>query len=90
VWGHERIANELLVKPGLRVSPRTVAKYVQVVIEHHSRRLIHFNVTEHPMAQWTRQQWREAVKCEGRCEYLLHDREVIAEDSGLYQLPAAA
>ena len=28
VWGQERIANELLVKLGLRVSPRTVAKYM--------------------------------------------------------------
>lgn len=28
VWGQERIANELLLKLGLRVSPRTVAKYM--------------------------------------------------------------
>jgi len=28
VWGQERIANELLVKLGLRVSPRTVGKYM--------------------------------------------------------------
>jgi putative transposase len=27
-WGHERIANELLLKLGLRVSPRTVRKYL--------------------------------------------------------------
>ncbi|WP_161556806.1 integrase core domain-containing protein [Paraburkholderia hospita] len=27
-WGEERIANELLLKPGLRVSPRTVRKYM--------------------------------------------------------------
>ena len=27
-WGHERIANELLVKLGLRVSPRTIRKYL--------------------------------------------------------------
>ena len=27
VWGEERIANELLVKLGIRVSPRTVGKY---------------------------------------------------------------
>ncbi|MDY6947696.1 MAG: integrase core domain-containing protein [Pseudomonadota bacterium] len=101
-WGQERIANELLLKLGLQVLPRTVAKYmprpapsrprgdqrwstflrnharaiiacdfcvavtstfrvlyVLVVIEHHSRRLVHFNVTAHPTAQWTRQQLRE-------------------------------
>ena len=28
VWGEERIANELLIKPGIRVSPRTVGKYM--------------------------------------------------------------
>ena len=28
LWGEERIANELLVKLGLRVSPRTVRKYM--------------------------------------------------------------
>jgi hypothetical protein len=27
VWGEERIANELLVKLGIQVSPRTVRKY---------------------------------------------------------------
>jgi hypothetical protein len=28
IWGEERIANELLVKLGIRVSPRTVGKYM--------------------------------------------------------------
>ena len=28
VWGEERIANELRVKLGIRVSPRTVGKYM--------------------------------------------------------------
>ena len=46
-----------------------------VVIEHHSRRLIHFNVTAHPTAEWTRQQLREAVGYEERYAYLLHDRD---------------
>jgi putative transposase len=32
-----------------------------VVIEHHSRRLIHCNVTAHPSAAWTLQQLREAA-----------------------------
>jgi hypothetical protein len=104
LWGQERIANELWVKLGLQVSPRTVRKYlpkprsgyprgdqrwttflanhaqailacdffvtvtcsfrllyVFVVMEHHSRRLIHCNVTAHPSALWTRQQLREAL-----------------------------
>jgi transposase InsO family protein len=29
IWGEERIANELLLKLGIRVSPRTVAKYLK-------------------------------------------------------------
>ena len=29
LWGQERIANELLLKLGIRVSPRTVAKYMR-------------------------------------------------------------
>src|SRR5262249_45134590 len=35
-WGEERIANELLLKLGLRVSPRTVRKYMPKR-RHHGR-----------------------------------------------------
>ena len=51
--------------------------YVFVVIEHHSRRLIHCNVTAHPSAAWTLQQLREAIGFEERHQYLLHDRDSI-------------
>src|SRR5687767_8078145 len=51
--------------------------YVLVIIEHHSRRLIHCNVTAHPTSQWTRQQLRDAVGCEERYRYLLHDRDAV-------------
>jgi putative transposase len=119
LWGEERIANELLLKLGLRVSPRTVRKYmptrppgrprgdqrwstflhnharaivacdffvavtatfrlfyVLVLIEHGSRRLLHFNVTEHPSADWTLQQLREALG-RGDFRYLIHDRDSV-------------
>src|SRR5712671_1719825 len=119
-WGEERIANELLLKLGIRVSPRTVNKYlprrprgrprgdlrwstflrlhaqgiiacdffvavtatfrllyVLVVIEHHSRRLMHCNVTAHPSATWTLQQLREAVGYEDQYRFLIHDRDGI-------------
>jgi putative transposase len=33
-WGQERIANELLLKLGLRVSPRTVRKYMPTRLDH--------------------------------------------------------
>jgi putative transposase len=51
--------------------------YVLVVIEHRSRRLIHCNVTPHPISASTLQQLREAIRLEGRYEYLLHDRDSI-------------
>jgi putative transposase len=51
--------------------------YVFVVIEHGSRRLLHFNVTAHPSSAWTLQQLREAVGFEKRYQYLLHDRDNI-------------
>src|SRR5881296_1033354 len=34
LWGQERIANELLLKLGLRVSPRTVRKYMPKCLDH--------------------------------------------------------
>ena len=36
-WGEERIASELLVKLGIRVSPRTVRKYMPKPAPRHSR-----------------------------------------------------
>src|SRR5919109_5463911 len=33
-WGQERMANELLLKLGLRVSPRTVRKYMPKRVDH--------------------------------------------------------
>jgi len=37
LWGEERIANELLLKLGIRVSPRTVRKYMPVRPPGHPR-----------------------------------------------------
>ena len=122
-WGQERIANELLLKLGLRVSPSTVRKYmprhcigspgkrcssqrwstfirnhaqgivacdfcvavmatfrmlyVFVIIEHASRRVLHVNVTSHPTAQWTMQQFREAIPADHTYRMFIHDRDSI-------------
>jgi len=116
-WGEKRIADELLLKLQIRLSPRTVAKYskqrrgprrsrdqrwstfvknhanaivacdfftvvtvcfrvvyVFVALEISSRRLIHFNATEHPTADWTLQQLREALPGDREYKFLLHDR----------------
>ena len=128
-WGEERIANELLLKLGLRVSPCTVRKYlpnyvdrrpgtrvqvqrwrtfvrnhaqaivacdfcvamtvsfrmlyVFVVIDHASRRLLHVNVTAHPTAEWTLQQLREAIPCDYRDRFLIHDRDHLSLSSSI-------
>jgi putative transposase len=116
-WGEERIADELWLKLQIRLSPRTVGKYVKrlprpaggkdqrwstflrnhahqmvacdffvsvtacfrllyvfVALEIGSRKLIHFNVTEHPTADWTLQQLREALPGDQDYKFLLHDR----------------
>jgi len=36
--------------------------YCFFVIEHGRRRILHFNVTEHPTAEWVVQQLREAFR----------------------------
>ena len=116
-WGEQRIADELLLKLQIRLSPRTVAKYskqlprprgsrdqrwstflknhanaivacdfftvvtvcfrvlyVFVALEIGSRRLIHFNAIEHPTAEWTLQQLREALPGDREYKFLIHDR----------------
>ena len=122
IWGEARIADELRLKLGLRVSPRTVGKYLSdgrgprrrpdpkqrwanfirnhatgivacdffvvvtaafrflyvfVVMEVGTRRIVHHNVTDHPTADWTLQQFREALAGDHTYRYLIHDRDRI-------------
>ena len=51
--------------------------FVLVVLAHHRRRVVHFNVTEHPTAQWTAQQIIEAFPWDTAPKYLLRDRDSI-------------
>jgi putative transposase len=118
-WGEERIASELSLKLGIRVSPRTVGKYlkrgnprgssgqpwttfvrnhaeaivacdffvsvtssfrilyVYVAMEIGSRRILHCNVTEHPTAEWTIQQFREFLAYDHPYRFVIHDRDTI-------------
>ena len=48
--------------------------YVFVALEIGSRRVIHFNATGHPTAEWTLQQLREALPGDREYKFLLHDR----------------
>src|SRR6266481_3912089 len=117
-WGQARIANELSLKLGIQVSPRTVRAYwpdelrpcrrgssqtwssfirnhaqaivacdfllavtarfrilyIFVLLEIGSRRIVHCNVAAHPTADWTLQQFREAIPSQHRYRALIHDR----------------
>jgi transposase InsO family protein len=124
-WGEERIAAELLVKLGIRVSPRTVRRYmpprtpprsrpgsqrwstfvcnhakcvlacdffvtitatfrvvyVFVVLEVGTRRIMHWNTTEHPTADWTAQQFRMTIAGSQPHRYMIHDRDSIYSEA---------
>ena len=51
--------------------------FVLVVLAHHRRHVVHFNVTEHPTAEWTGQQMVEAFPEGTAPRYLLRDRDKI-------------
>jgi putative transposase len=51
--------------------------FVLVVLAHHRRRVVHFNVTEHPTAAWTAQQIVDAFPDESAPAYLLRDRDQV-------------
>jgi len=51
--------------------------YVFVVLEVGTRRIAHFNVTAHPTAEWTMQQFREAIPSDHAYCFLIHDRDTI-------------
>ena len=48
-----------------------------VVLRHHQRTVVHFNVTSHPTARWTAQQIVEAFPYDTAPRYLLRDRDGI-------------
>ena len=54
--------------------------YVFLILAHDRRRIVHFNVTAHPTAEWTAQQLREAFPFEQIPRYLLRDRDRIFGD----------
>src|ERR1700693_4216574 len=54
--------------------------FVFVVLSHARRRVLHFQVTDHPSQDWTMQQIREAFPWDQGCRYLLRDRDAIYGD----------
>ena len=51
--------------------------FVLVVLVHDRRRVVYFNVTEHPTAEWTAQQLVEAFPWAPAPKYLLRDRDAV-------------
>ena len=51
--------------------------YVLVIMEIGTRRILHFNVTQHPTAEWTLQQFRECVAGDEGYRFVIHDRDSI-------------
>ena len=51
--------------------------FVFIVLAHGRRRVLHFNVTEHPTAAWTAQQIVDAFPDDSAPSYLLRDRDSV-------------
>jgi transposase InsO family protein len=51
--------------------------YVFLVLSHTRREVLHFNITNAPLARWTAQQLREAFPFTSPPKYLLRDRDSI-------------
>jgi transposase InsO family protein len=51
--------------------------FVLIVLAHHRRRVLHFNVTENPTAAWAAQQVVDTFPEESAPSYLLRDRDSI-------------
>ena len=55
--------------------------YVFIVLAHDRRRVIHFNITEHPTAVWAAQQIIEAFPEDRAPRFMIRDRDGIYGES---------
>jgi len=71
-------ANDLIALDFFTVPTATFrVLFVLVILTHSRRRLVHFNVTEHPTAEWTARQLLEACALEEGPRYLIRDRDRV-------------
>ena len=49
--------------------------YVLAILEIGTRKILHFNVTAHPTAEWTLQQFLAAIPCEHDNRFFIVDRD---------------
>ena len=70
---NDLVSIDFLIVPTIRFK----LLYVLIVLAHSRRKVLHFNVTENPAAQWTAQQIVEAFPWDSAPTYLLRDRDAI-------------
>jgi transposase InsO family protein len=51
--------------------------YVFAILDIGTRRVVHWNLTSHPTAEWTIQQFRNGLPLDGGYRLLVHDRDGI-------------
>jgi putative transposase len=51
--------------------------YVLVILDIGTRRVVHWNLTDHPRSEWTIQQFRNGLPLDGGYRFLVHDRDGI-------------
>ena len=69
----DTVAIDFLVVPTIRFK----LLFVFVVLHHDLRRVVHFNITSNPTAEWTAQQIVEAFPWDTAPRYLIRDRDGI-------------
>jgi transposase InsO family protein len=74
---HNHVADLVSVDFFLVATATFRVLYVFVVLLHHRRKVVHFNVTDSPTAAWTAQQIVEAFPDNSAPKYLLRDRDSI-------------
>ena len=70
---NDLVSIDFLIVPTIRFK----LLYVFIVLAHSRRKVLHFNVTANPTAQWAAQQIAEAFPWDGAPKYLLRDRDAI-------------
>ena len=75
---HENHAKDLIALDFFTVPTATFrVLFVLIVLSHGRRRLVHFNVTEHPTAEWTARQLIEACGQDESPRHLIRDRDQV-------------
>ncbi len=62
--------------------------FVLLIMSHDRRRIIHFNVTDHPTSAWTARQLLEACGTDNSPRFLVRDRDAIYGKTFRRQLAA--